>query len=315
MSSMRRFAPLAALCAAGCLAHAGGGADLTRADSVAVGDATFRVTYSPEDAEAAVEIERGLERAVPRARRWGGFRAPVTITIYPTHKALEEAVGREGYDWLRAWARYGTVDLQSPRTWSLFGGTEDAIVELLSHELTHCVMYQQAGSEWTWAYKSIPLWFREGMASVSAGQAYRRSGPVQLFEFYEGPEDSVSRAFGLWLAESLGLASRRCHDELAASGPREPPDPSRPRRGGDPVSDPDPLYQCNADVVYGAAHWAFQFLLDRYGEDRVRRILTGMGDGHLFSTAFQQAIGISVEEFEADFKRYVIWQGWRSARR
>ena len=46
-----------------------------------------------------------------------------------------------------------------------------ALNELLTHELTHCVMYQRAGTDLNWSLKGIPLWFREGMASVTAGMA------------------------------------------------------------------------------------------------------------------------------------------------
>jgi hypothetical protein len=261
---------LSLLLGPGC-AHrrAGGGADLSRVEKVIIEGAEFHLSYSNEDGEAVRQLKIALERAVKRTRRWGGLPAPVAIAIHPTHEALERAVGREGYSWLRAWARYRTIDIQSPRTWSIFGAGIEEISELITHELTHCVMYQASGSEWTWAYKSIPLWFREGMASVSADQGYRRAGPDDLWRFY-----------------------------------REEP-------SGDPIADPEPLYQSESEVVYGAAHWAFQFLVDRYGEAQVRAILRAMGEGQIFGTAFRDAIGLTVEAFEADFKRYVILQGWR----
>ena len=86
-----------------------------------------------------------------------------------------------------------------------------------------------------------------------------------------------------------------------------------PRRvSGDPLSDPDPLYQSEADLVYGTAHLAFQFLVSRYGEERVQKVLASMSVGHLFPDAFGSAIGIPVEEFEADFRRYIAWHGWRA---
>jgi hypothetical protein len=48
--------------------------------------------------------------------------------------------------------------------------------ELLVHELTHALMYQllqPADGEFP---EEPPLWFREGMASVTAGQGHRRLG-------------------------------------------------------------------------------------------------------------------------------------------
>ena len=97
----------------------------------------------------------------------------------------------------------------------------------------------------------------------------------------------------------------------AATKRRRLPDPRKRLPGGDPISDPDPIYQHQADVVYGASHWAFKFLIDRYGEEKVRHVLLGMGRGQSFDLAFERAIGLTADDFEADFKRYVIWQGWR----
>jgi hypothetical protein len=286
---MRAVGVALLLVAVACAPRLGG--DGTRTQSVTTDGATVRIEYQPEDAAAAEIVAQALEGAIPRAQRWGKLRTPVTITIHPTHEALEAAVRRDGYGWLRAWARYASIDLQSPRTWSLlFGPDERQVEELLSHELTHCAMYQLAGSEWSWQYKGIPLWFREGMASVTAGQAHRRSGPEPVWRFYA--RSAVVPGAG---------------DGAAGGGGAHPA--SRPK--GDPVTDPDPLYQSDADLVYGAAHLAFQFLLDRYGEDRIARLLEVMGEGHLFPSAFESAIGISSEAFEAEFRRYIAWHGWR----
>jgi hypothetical protein len=54
-----------------------------------------------------------------------------------------------------------------------------------------------------------------------------------------------------------------------------------------------------------------EFLLRRYGEDRVREVLRLMGRGQRFPAAFKAAIGITDAEFAADFRRYVVWEGWR----
>jgi hypothetical protein len=42
----------------------------------------------------------------------------------------------------------------------------------------------------------------------------------------------------------------------------------------------------------------------------VRETLERMRGGAAFSRAFQEAIGIGEAEFAADFRRYVLWQGW-----
>ncbi len=287
---MRGWALLAVVgLAAGC-AHAVPHDAQARVDEVRIGAARFVVQYWPEDARAARQVISAIQTAAPRIGRWGGISSPVTVTIHPSHAALEAAVRRDGYHWLRAWARFGTVDIQSPRTWSFFGGSDREVEELVTHELTHCVMYQSASTEFNWPYKGIPLWFREGLASVTAAQGYRRGRIEDLWRYYEqsapGSGDGASGA-------SVRAA-------LSSAG-----------KDGDPIADPEPMYQDQSEIVYGAAHHAFQFLLKRYGEERVRAVLVLMAQGRQFSRAFEEAIGISEPEFAADFRRYVVWQGWR----
>ncbi len=260
-----------------------------RAQELSIGAAHFRIVYWPEDADAARQVRHALERAAPRVSRWGGLRQPVTITVHPSHEALESAVNRPGYEWLRAWARFATIDIQSPRTWGFFGANERKLDELVTHELTHCAMYQLAGDDLTWMYKEIPRWFSEGIASVTAGQGYRYGGIEELYAFYReklpGSGDGVP---------GRGRVARA----IVA-------------QPGDPVVDPEPLYQDQSHVVYGAAHHAAQFLIARYGEARVLEVLRLMGKGLRFPAAFKEAIGLTDAEFASDFRRYVVWQGWR----
>jgi len=112
-------------------------------------------------------------------RRWGDLRAPVLIVVHPTHDALEAAVGHRGLPWLRAWAQYDRIDLQSPTT---FGHRDyrAPLRELLAHELTHVLMYQRVGTPARWHQVYVPFWFREGMASWTAEQGYRRGTPASL---------------------------------------------------------------------------------------------------------------------------------------
>lgn len=280
-------AALALLLASACLPRAGHGEPRTQ--EFTTGTARFRIIYFPEDARSAAQVRGALERAVPRIARWGGLRHPVTVTIHPSHDALEAAVHRQGYEWLRAWARFQTIDLQSPRTWSFFGPSERKLDELVTHELTHCAMYQLAGDELTWMYKEIPRWFSEGVASVTAGQGYRYGGIEELFEFYQ---------------EKLPGSGDGVPSRVRAAAAVTP-------QPGDPIVDPDPIYQDQSHVVYGAAHHAAQFLVARYGEARVLDVIRLMGTGLRFPAAFRQAIGITDVEFASDFRRYVVWEGWR----
>jgi hypothetical protein len=278
----------AAWLACACAPRAGHGGE-PRTQEVVTETGKFWIVYAPEDAASAERVREALEAATTRVARWGGLRLPVTITIHPDHDALEAAVHRQNYDWLRAWARFQTIDLQSPRTWGFFGASRKKLDELVAHELTHCAMYQLAGDELTWMYKEIPRWFAEGVASVTAGQGYRYGGIEALYEFYQ--------------------------EKLPGSGDG---DPSRARAAayvapqpGDPIVDPDTLYQDQSQVVYGAAHHAAEFLIARYGEGRVLEVMRLMGTGLRFPAAFREAIGITDAEFADDFRRYVLWQGWR----
>jgi hypothetical protein len=185
---------------------------------------------------------------------------------------------------------YQTIDLQSPRTWGWFGASDREVDELLRHELTHCAMYQAAASEWTWPHKGIPLWFREGLASVTADQGYRRTTNEELWRYYsknvpgagDGYPSAVARAARGYLSQE-----------------------------GDPVTDPEPLYQERSDVVYGAAHRSFEFLVSRYGEERVRTALALMQQGRSFEKAFEEAFGIGENAFASEYRRFILWQGWR----
>ncbi len=265
------------------------GAQQARTVDLTAGGARFRVVWSPGDERGARAVIRAVEAAAPRLARWGALSRPVTVTVHPDHEALEAAAQRHGYEWLRAWARYDTIEIQSPRTWSLLGASTRKLEELLTHELTHCAMYQLAGDDLSWMYKEIPRWFSEGLATFTAGQGYRFPDAEELWRFYE--------------------------KRLPGSGFGEPgrgrSAPNPVAFHGDPIVDSDPIYQEQSEIVYGAAHLAAEFLIRRYGEDRVRKVLRLMGGGMRFPAAFKEAIGITDAEFAADFRRYVVWEGWR----
>jgi len=231
----------------------------------------FQLAYAAGDEPSRDALERAIRRASPRLAQWGELKVPVKVMVLPSHDALEAAINRHDYDWLRAWARYDEVFVQSPRTWSILGPRPADVDELILHELTHCVMYQRSASAADWPAKRIPLWFREGMASVTAGQSYR----------WPSLED-LARSFA------------------------EHPDQ-------DPINNPDALYRGQNEVVYGAAHHAFEFLIRRYGLPKVLEVMEGMSKGAAFPEAFQAATGLSAPAFAEDFKRFVRMRGFRPA--
>lgn len=130
-------------------------------------------------ADDALLVELAAAQALDVARRWGTLQHVVTIRLHPTHDALEKAAKQNNVPWMRGWARYADVELETPAQW---GGDREPynVVELLAHEFTHVVMYQQVAQPHSWTAVSIPLWFREGMASVTSSQGYRRMGTREL---------------------------------------------------------------------------------------------------------------------------------------
>jgi hypothetical protein len=149
------------------------------------------VAFHRQDASIAGEVFRAVGVATPKALRWGKLSDPVEVRIHPSHAALEEAVGYHDLPWLRAWATARVIHLQSPRTWG-GGDTGERLAELLSHELTHTVMYQRAAARA--GLPDIPVWFSEGMASCTADQGYRRQPASALGSYLrENPKANLLR--------------------------------------------------------------------------------------------------------------------------
>ncbi len=155
----------------------------------------FRLEYAAAQKDDALKVLSALESAAPKLARWGALEEPVTVRVHPDHDALEDAVQRDGYAWLRAWARYDSVDVQAPRTWGLFGATQREVDEVLLHELTHSLMYQLASDRLKWQRAGIPPWFREGMASYTSEQGYHWPSLEQLTRYLHAhPEHDPLKA-------------------------------------------------------------------------------------------------------------------------
>ena len=185
---------LVLLLAAGC---AGPLASLRVEAPLAIGPHRFTLRSDGKIAPDVQRIETAIGKAEGGLARWGGLQEPVTVYVVSTHDDLEAAVHRRGYDWLRAWGRYDDVVFQAPSTWTT---QDERVNELVLHELTHCLLFQRSSTRETWLQKKIPLWFREGMAVATAGQAH----------LYPSLEDSA-----LWLQRNPGSDAFRDGESLS----------------------------------------------------------------------------------------------------
>jgi hypothetical protein len=154
----------------------------------------FEIEGAGGDEEAARQLARVLPGALERVERWGTLREPVILRVQPSSEALAAAAGRPGDTWLRGWARRGSVDIQAPRTWSRGRASDEAVATLLTHELTHCLLFQRIGG--SWARRDVPSWFEEGMASFTASERHARADPSALGPVAAGRPFDAALAYG-----------------------------------------------------------------------------------------------------------------------
>ena len=174
----------------------------------------FRIDREPGDEEAARQVARVLPGAIERVERWGSLSEPIVVRIQPSSEALAAAAGRPGEPWLRGWARRGSVDVQSPRNWSRGRASDAALATLLAHELTHCLLFQRIGANWT--HRDVPPWFEEGMASFSAGERHSRADASALAPGPAGGPFDAALAYGTADRAFRYLVTR--HGEEAVRG-------------------------------------------------------------------------------------------------
>jgi hypothetical protein len=196
------------------------GTDLPSREVVRV-EGTVVELRAGTDPEVAAQVRRALPRAIRAAARWVAVPAAITLTVHPTHAGLEEATGRSGSPWMRAWARIGSVDLQSPRSWSRGRATDEALTQILAHELTHCALFQVVGRA-----RDIPAWFQEGMASVAAGEHHTlaRADAVSVRSALLASDPrlfygSADRAFRVLVQRSGDAGVRRLLSRLGEGRP------------------------------------------------------------------------------------------------
>jgi len=209
----------------------------------------FRIRHGGDDDEAARQVARVLPGVLVRVERWGKLPAPVEVRIQPTSEALAAAAGRPGETWLRGWARSGTVDIQSPRTWTRGRASDAAVATLLTHELTHCLLFQRMGSGWT--RRDVPAWFEEGMASFTAGERHARADSSALVPVEGHPFDAAlaygtaDRAFRYLVARHGDAAVGALLDGLSEGQGFAP---AFQRATGSPVADFEAALRAHLDA-------------------------------------------------------------------
>lgn len=234
---------------------------------------TIRLEFGTWNEETSDLLKGALPEAVKALERWGGLTEPVRIRVVNSHWELEEAVGRK-LPGISAWARRNEMVLWDPRWWPLPpAAAEDPdlaarvrrrqVTGLLKHELTHSLMFQRAGGSPADPRNRIPFWFREGMGTVTAGEADQWPPPVTLSQWLEAHPDA------------------------------------------DLLRDGSKLARTDQSIAYGAAYHAFTFLERRYGDETVLRVLDRMRVLGGFPDAFHDVVGITVESFATDFRRYL----------
>ncbi|HVP61516.1 MAG TPA: hypothetical protein VMT11_13200 [Myxococcaceae bacterium] len=226
-----------------------------------------------------------LRSTVPEAAkvlsRWGGLREPVRITVVNSHWELEEAVGRP-LPGISAWARRSQVVLWDPRWWPLPPSAEHDPV--LAAQVRRTQVTGLLEHELTHCLM------------------FQRAGPT--------PADPHQR-IPFWFREGMAAVT------AGESAQWPPPESLAQWLAAHPdvdlLRDAAALARTDPSIAYGAAYHGFDFLVRRYGDATALRVLELMRVRDGFQDAFQDAVGVSVESFATDFRRYLSWRGFQPA--
>jgi hypothetical protein len=136
----------------------------------------------------AAFVEPAVRAALPRLEAFGlALAHTVEVRVHGGVAAFVRATGQSD-GWVRAWSTYDVVHLLPTRYWR--EDSELARVERLTHELTHVASFHALGPEEEARRIGVPFWFREGSASVVAGQAARRM-PLEMLAARAGERDPL----------------------------------------------------------------------------------------------------------------------------
>ena len=221
------------------------------------------ITLSFYEQESSIlpDVVAATKFALRVNEQWGRMKETMHLRLFPTHEALEEAIQLR-LPWVKAWARYDEVWLRSPRTWrrKMY---QWPLTELITHEMNHLLMFQLCCTRETWEKSRIPLWFREGMASVTAGQGHYRLSLERLRSFFLTPQGKQVM--------------------------------------NDPES--RYALQHHQSELYSLGHWMFDDLLAQAKHTKLKALFASMREGKSFVQAFRETLGMSVEKYVLDFQK------------
>lgn len=244
---------------------------------------TFVVEFEVWDEQMSELLQGAVPQAAEALARWGHLEQPVRITVVWNHSALEDRVGRR-LPGMSAWARRTQVLLENPRRWPLPPGLEqDPQLEMHIRrvQVTSLLRHELTHS----------LMFQ--LAGLPPSDPEDRIP----FWFREGMATVTANEFSQWpppltLAQWLDF-----HPEAKL------------------LPDAATLVRTDGAIAYGGALHGFNFLVRRYGDAAVLRVLERMRTGQRFPDAFQTALGVTPEAFANDFDHYLRWRGFVPAPR
>lgn len=242
---------------------------------------TIRLDFVQWNEETSELLKRAVPQAAKVLSRWGGLREPVRITVVNSHWELEELVGRP-LPGISAWARRSQVILWDPRWWPLPPSAA--------------------------ADPALAAWIRRTQVTgllkheLTHSLMFQRAGRLPA-----DPQDRIP----FWFREGMGTFT-------AGEGAQWPPPESLSQwlvrhPGVDLLREAPQLARTNPAIAYGAAYHAFDFLVRRYGDVTVLRVLDGMRVREGFPDAFRDALGVNIDSFATDFRRYLGWRGFLPA--
>lgn len=243
---------------------------------------TIRLEFVEWNEETSDLLKQAVPEAAKVLGRWGGLHEPVRITVVNSHWELEEMVGRP-LPGISAWARRNQVILWDPSWWPLppHAQHDAALAAVIRRtQVTRLLKHE-----------------------LTHSLMFQRAGP---------PKSDPQNRIPFWFREGMAAVT-------AGEGAQWPPPESLSQwlvkhADVDLLRDAAQLGRTEPGIGYGAAYHAFDFLVRRYGDATVLQILDGMRVRDGFPDAFRDAVGVSVESFATDFRRYLGWRGFQPAR-